>query len=87
MKAAMMGGFILGTAVGAAIGVGVALMMAPRSGEELRAQLQDDTTVQIERLRTQMNELAEQIKAFLQTKENNQAIAGDQDTTEDTELA
>lgn len=48
-------GFSIGMVVGLVIGVGVALLFAPKAGEELRIQLRAEADSDVRRVREEMN--------------------------------
>ncbi len=55
-------GFLAGLAMGALVGVSVALLLAPSSGEELRGQISD----QVQRIQLEVTQAAEQRRAELE---------------------
>jgi gas vesicle protein len=55
-------GFLAGIATGALVGVSVALLLAPSSGEELRGQI----TGQVQRIQTEVTQAAEVRRAELE---------------------
>ena len=55
-------GFLAGLAMGALVGVSVALLLAPSSGEELRGQITD----QVQRIQSEVSQAAELRRAELE---------------------
>ena len=55
-------GFLAGLAMGALVGVSVALLLAPSSGEELRGQISD----RAQRIQLEVTQAAEQRRAELE---------------------
>jgi gas vesicle protein len=55
-------GFLAGLATGALVGVSVALLLAPSSGEELRGQI----TGQVQRIQSEVTQAAEMRRADLE---------------------
>ena len=55
-------GFLAGLAMGALVGVSVALLLAPASGEELRGQITD----QVQRIQLEVSQAAERRRAELE---------------------
>ena len=55
-------GFLAGLATGALVGVSVALLLAPSSGEELRGQITD----QVQRIQSEVTQAAELRRAELE---------------------
>jgi gas vesicle protein len=55
-------GFLAGLAMGALVGVSVALLLAPSSGEDLRNQISD----QVQRIQLEVTQAAEQRRADLE---------------------
>lgn len=83
MDTGAVAGFMIGTLVGVVIGASAALMLAPKSGEDLRAHLRAEADSEMRRVREEMNsrvqelnnkldqarnELASEISSRLQTK-------------------
>ena len=54
--------FLIGAVIGAAVGASVAILLAPSSGEELRAQIQGE----IDRIQDEMTHAAEERRAELE---------------------
>ncbi|WP_010678453.1 YtxH domain-containing protein [Bacillus timonensis] len=57
--------FILGTIVGAAVGAATALFLAPKTGQELRRQLNDQASVVKEKTNTLSKTISEQSNQIL----------------------
>ncbi len=63
-------GFMIGTLVGVVIGASAALMLAPKSGEDLRAQLRAEADSEMRRVREEMNSRVHELNAKLDLARN-----------------
>lgn len=91
--------FILGTIVGAAVGAATALFLAPKTGQELRRQINDQASVVKEKTNTlsktiseQSNQILTKVKDFKapsgqnepeHAQENQKAEAGTEETNQE----
>lgn len=60
------GAVILSFVAGAAVGAGVALLLAPKSGDELRGKIKDLADDALDKIKTYTNEAQEKIKTTLE---------------------
>ncbi len=64
-RGASAGTVFLSFLAGAAVGAGIALLVAPKSGEELRGQIKDLTDDAVEKIKEYASEAQDRIKAVV----------------------
>ncbi len=77
--------FILGTIVGAAVGAATALFLTPKTGQELRSQLNEQASVVKEKTNTLSKTISEQSNQILTKVKDFKAPAGQNEPEEGLE--
>ncbi|WP_453994377.1 YtxH domain-containing protein [Bacillus nitroreducens] len=78
--------FILGTIVGAAVGAATALFLAPKTGQELRRQINDQASVVKEKTNSLSKTISEQSNQIL-TKVKDLKVPNEQNEQNESEVS